>query len=951
MFLLWKLFKNSLYCSWSDGGSGDDGSSDDGGFGGDDGFGGGYGEYGGFAGGGSAAGITGNAEQNAGMGADIGLGGDTIGGGYGSLGVNTNIAPATETTFNSNMEVTSVTTHAISAEPGGYSITSNTVTTGYLDTDFDHISIEHFGKYGGFNTNIASVTGGTVASHLYGLGLSVQAAIISEAIVNIAVALISPSPLGVTFEVAKVGLESLGKIAGVLGIADQKDIDVLDKVLDTFGIAYGFAKLGMAPLGMGYAAFGLAQISDLSSAGRDIEGFGGEFDADGGDSIISSYGKGDTRNISSPLTIYSPLSAGDKFNKDILISDIKPSFIRIPLNNTKEEGNNMEAVVREYRGGLNNILAPHLIQSNEGQVFTNINIDRAIMESVKKGTQANLTKAYTYSIPGGYTFQDDYPFNIAKIGNFYYISSENPNIHNISRIELNQPILTISDLVNIDITAPTFTPSVTAVVDTSVTYNVTASLVNIKDSSGNEETYTASVTSDYNTDIHNALINNTPVTINGTCSSGTPDGRTININVEGKIFTTTSSSQAWSISIDDLSFLSQVLERVLWDEYQYAITYYNELTGYESIPVFTTTWTRKSNKLQINGIVNINASDVDKIRIYRIGGYSSVYRRIAEIDNLKDGSVTTYVDTVDDVLTYGILDTDNATDILDLKGLIEHKGSLFAFKNNQVYFSKPGKPNIWSEFNMVRVGGIVTGIASVPLGIVIMTDAQQIYLLSGTDKTNFNLSCISKTTGCVDYKSVSNIRNNAIWLGYEGIMVSVGASVSNISRGRVDVSDIGVIYGSYTYDNIYYLFGSNYVLLGDFTYNRPSFRKLDLSIKSMYFNQGVISYTDGITTYDGLYDNGIELDLHYKSFKFIGQSYDLLKEFNKIDLVYNGTFTYIVYIDDIQVLSKNITSTKITVEEINIPSEINEGLSIELELVGTGKIYSYKYIFTYLNNN
>ena len=222
MFLLWKLFKNFLYCSWSDGGSGDDGSSDDGGFGGDDGFGGGYGDYGGFAGGGSAADVTGNAEQNAGMGADIGFGGDTIGGGYGSLGVNTNIAPATETTFNSNMDVTSVTTNTISAEPSGYSITSNTVTTGYLDTNFDHISVEHFGKYGGFNTSMASVTGGTVASHLYGIGLSAQEAITAEAISKVAIGgLLGISSIGLAISVT----QAAAQVFGAYGALSQKEYD------------------------------------------------------------------------------------------------------------------------------------------------------------------------------------------------------------------------------------------------------------------------------------------------------------------------------------------------------------------------------------------------------------------------------------------------------------------------------------------------------------------------------------------------------------------------------------------------------------------------------------------------------------------------------------------------------------------------------------------------------
>jgi len=225
MFLLWKLLKLTLTCNWSDGGSGSD--DGDGGFG-DDGFGGdsGYGDYGGFAGGGSAAGITGNAEQNAGMGDGIGFGGDTVGGGYGTAGVNTNIAPATQIEFNTNFDIVATTTFGIQGFLNGYTVTANRVTSGYLDTDFDSLTQINFGKFGGLDVSKATVSGGTIASHLYGLGLTAPEAISAEAIGTTVVGmLLGVSPLSLGISIAQASAQTLGAY-GMLSQAEYSNVQM-----------------------------------------------------------------------------------------------------------------------------------------------------------------------------------------------------------------------------------------------------------------------------------------------------------------------------------------------------------------------------------------------------------------------------------------------------------------------------------------------------------------------------------------------------------------------------------------------------------------------------------------------------------------------------------------------------------------------------------------------------
>jgi len=509
-----------------------------------------------------------------------------------------------------------------------------------------------------------------------------------------------------------------------------------------------------------------------------------------------------------------------------------------------------------------------------------------------------------------------------------------------------------TDILDIDILAPTSKPVCKGIIDTSVTYTVIASLVNIRDDAGVEETYAATITSDYQTDILHSLITNTNLTISGTCSTGTPDGRTIQVVVEGKEFITTSNNETFTLSITDLSFLSTQLDRELWDEYKYAYTYYNEASGYESIPIFSDSWLRKSGSVEVSNILMPSDASIDKIFIYRIGGYSTVYRRIVELDNNHSGTAATYVDEVKDMLTYNILDTDNTNDILGLSGLIEHKGSLLAYKNNQVYFSKPGKPNVWSEFQSIRVGGIVKAIASVPLGVLILTDNQRAYILGGIDKTNYSLSAINSTVGIKDSRSLSYVQNSALWLGEEGIMTSAGSAIQNLSRNQVNLADIGAITFSFSYDKIYYLCGENYMLSVDFNSAKPSFKKFNLpNISCMFIDNGKLNYIIDTYTFIDFGVAGDSAELHYRSPDFIAGSYDMLKEFNKVNLTYKGSFIYKIIIDDVVVLTKDIQSDKVAVEEIQIPADDNEGLYISIELIGIGEIKNFRYLFSYLNNN
>lgn len=626
-----------------------------------------------------------------------------------------------------------------------------------------------------------------------------------------------------------------------------------------------------------------------------------------------------------------------------------------PTINKEENMQSQQAVFIDYRGGLSEVLASNLIGANEGSVYENIDITKGTMQSKRLGTETTgFLNEYVIKLPNDYSFHSEFKFSSCKQGNFIYITVEDdayPYIYQLDYQTLDRDC-DETDLVQAILIAPTSQPAVIDNLVSKVIVNI-----DTKDDDSPADTTDNVKSGDYIA----IYYGDTEVKRSTATTASNISASVIEVVLD--LYYPESEEDQFSYKIvrgstvidpesNNLTLTNEdELESELWEEYVYAYTYYDSTSGFESAPQFSDSFLKKTQAISIENLEYTSQPNVDYIRIYRIGGYSSSYRLIAEVDNVVGTGATTYTDSLSEEYTPSLLDTQNLAIIEDLIGLIEHKGSLFAYKNNQVYFSRPGKPNMWSNFNSIRVGGTISGIASTPLGVLVFTDNSQTYLLGGTDKYNFTLSTLTKTIGCVSNRSIANYKNTAIWLDYEGLMISVGSSVSNISKEKVDLTDIGNIIDSIVYDSVYYLIGTNYSLLVDFRYNTPSFQKV-LDIEHIHYHKGKI-YTqiDGVLYEDSFAKAGGYMTMSYKAPMFIGNSYDILTEFEKINLTYKGDFTFKVYVDEVEVLSDVISSTAVTVEEIKIPTEQNEGLGIEFELIGTGEIRSFRYIFSNVNIN
>ena len=364
----------------------------------------------------------------------------------------------------------------------------------------------------------------------------------------------------------------------------------------------------------------------------------------------------------------------------------------------------------------------------------------------------------------------------------------------------------------------------------------------------------------------------------------------------------------------------------------------------ESLPV-------KSNScFNFSKLINLyveNPSSEYSLKIYRKDVASSMYKFIS-VQSYQGSNV--FVDNLADIPSPQYLDFTEIKEVTGLRGLIEHKATLFAYKGSYVYFSKPGRPNIWNELQCVTVNEQITGLASSPLGLMIFTK-NCTYLLGGTDRVNYTISNLSKSIGCTYPTSVANIKNAVIWIFEGDVMLSIGSTINNLTKGRYKFDDSRTfarlqVNNAITIGDVYYIFTQQRVVKLDFSLNHPIITEMDIADAYGMRNGSDLYFVKDKQLYGAYYGTIERSNMIVKTAKFTGGSMDIIKEFNSVNVVYKGKFKITVYIDDEVVVTQDFESTrKQDVANIGIPVDFNEGLGIYLKFEGYGKIYSYRYIF------
>ena len=438
---------------------------------------------------------------------------------------------------------------------------------------------------------------------------------------------------------------------------------------------------------------------------------------------------------------------------------------------------------------------------------------------------------------------------------------------------------------------------------------------------------------------------------------------------------------------------------------KYCYTFYNNNTGTESAPSPLTPYVTPDEQDVIVDNFEALPSEATHYRIYRIGGYLPYFM---VVDTIEPGDLP-YTDNLDDTQIDGrLLQTmRNGPPPQTLHYLTEMNGRMYGAVGNTLYFSALGNPDSWYIYDVIPCKDSIRGIAKVPGGLLVL-GLDWCNVLKGTDPTNFALQVVSDKVGMVDASSLNYIDQVAIWLSNHGVVMSDGYTIKQLTADKIE--NIAGIHpsGSEVLNNVYYmtfrpilvpldtLFPSDSLYPGtaegtgglsegclviDFKRgNGYSFKLIDypnmVYLDTLDGEVGVISgnyndfafecYTVGFPDcndylrcsgfelgYLTKYDANLINELHrwatidYISPVLVDGSTTTLKQYDKVRIVYKGTFKVQVFFDnDRMVMERVLENTEgfeFLEELIGIPNEDNLAYSIRFRVTGVGIVKGIQY--------
>lgn len=369
--------------------------------------------------------------------------------------------------------------------------------------------------------------------------------------------------------------------------------------------------------------------------------------------------------------------------------------------------------------------------------------------------------------------------------------------------------------------------------------------------------------------------------------------------------------------------------------YQYTYTYYNSKDGTESNPAEYSSQLAVSSKAITVTLVASTDTQVDLIRVYRIGGNQLSFTLVEEVPN----TTTTYTDDTADVDVEGtlLLSLDYGTPPVRLKYLSEFAGTFFGAVDDKLYFTEPlGNPNYWPETNYVRLPSNVTGIAITANGIVVFAQYTS-YVITGTDSTTFVLLLLSTDQGCTSHQSIARFKSGVLFTSTDGLCYTDGSSVELMSYqtlGKLNLVPTHAV----IHDRTYYAIANGLVFRWDGLIDAYSY--LDLGVDALYSANDVIyGRKDGKL---GELFVGTPLTYTYKTPVLTEGLYSNLKTYNTVYIRADGEFRVKIYLDP-QGLVVDKTYSGNATHEIAIPQADMQGYAIQFELSGTAIIYEIEY--------
>jgi hypothetical protein len=378
---------------------------------------------------------------------------------------------------------------------------------------------------------------------------------------------------------------------------------------------------------------------------------------------------------------------------------------------------------------------------------------------------------------------------------------------------------------------------------------------------------------------------------------------------------------------------------ILTGTYTYIYTYYNSADDTESVASNVTTGIVVSNNnIYVNNIIASTDPQVNKIRLYRIGGALPNFTLVVELSNATQG----YTDNKSDISIAGN-HTFNASNYYPpqtgLKFLVEAYGMLFGAIGNTLYYSAIGTPNYWPKDYYIDFITDITAIAPLSTGILIFTSSRT-YIVTGNTPDTFQVSLFDMVHGCVSHYTINYVANSLVWLSADGICSTTGGAITILSLPKLGNFDITGLQNSGVYNSCYYIVLGIGILVFDFRFNLSVRLITDPITWIGVFNNKVYGQKNG-----GLYElnSGLPLKYHWKSPVLTEGQYTTRKYWRDLFIKYNGSVTLNLYVDGRLVNTKDFEDNKC----FNLKAlSSSDGYGLEIELIGTAEISEINYSVT-----
>lgn len=371
--------------------------------------------------------------------------------------------------------------------------------------------------------------------------------------------------------------------------------------------------------------------------------------------------------------------------------------------------------------------------------------------------------------------------------------------------------------------------------------------------------------------------------------------------------------------------------------YTYVYTYYNSAKGIESQPSPVSKEIDTVNAtISIAGLVGSSDPQVDKIRIYRVGGDLTSFSLVSTISN----GVTTYVDSVVDTDIPGddMVATDFRQALSGTQYLVEAYGVLFGAVGDKVYYTPPGVPTAWPATYFIDFPTTITGLQPISAGVLVFT-RYKTYIIAGLSHATFTKRVFSSDQGCLSAYSIQEVRNTIIWVSSDGICTVDGSRAVVLSKNMLNKIVLDTV-SSAVHDEVYYALQSDSTILAyDFRFN-TIVKNLSLGNSRLVVGSDTLyGYYSG--TYKQLFVGITKESFTFKSAELSEGALTTRKKYKSVFIKSTGTITVEVFITGVSVIAKTFTTDDS--HELKIPEEYLNGYSIQFKLTGTGDVSELEY--------